>query len=155
MNFNLKRREREGVKKEVLVASPKRPALKAQELAQKMARLALDKKVHDLTILDVRGLASYADFILIASARSARHVQGVAEAIEEELYQERIEPLGIEGKTEGHWVLMDYGDVVLHLFFEPVREVYDLEGLWMDAPRIDLEEWGLSPEPSVETDEEY
>ncbi len=134
------------MKKEALALL--RPSVGPEELAKKLAQLALNKKVHDLVILDVRGLASYADFILIASARSARHVQGVADAIEEELYRERIEPLGIEGKTEGQWVLMDYGDVVLHLFFEPVREVYDLEGLWMDAPRIEPEEWGLTlPEP--------
>jgi len=144
------------VKKDSLALKKTKVTLSPEELARKMAQLALDKKAHDLVILDVRGLASYADYILIASARSARHVQGVADAIEEELYREKVEPLGIEGKTEGQWVLMDYGDVVLHLFFEPVREVYDLEGLWMDAPRIEPESWGLTlPEPTQEDVEEY
>jgi len=131
---------------------------KAEDLAKKLAQLVLDKKAYDLVILDVRGLASYADFILIASARSARHVQGIADAVEEEMFRKKIEPLGIEGKSEGHWVLMDYGDVILHLFFEPVRKVYDLEGLWMDASRIEPESWGLLiPEPVLEglEDEEY
>jgi len=144
------------VKKEALALKRFGSSIQPEDLAKKLAQLALDKKAYDLVILDVRGLASYADFILIASARSARHVQGVADAIEEELYREKIEPLGVEGKTEGQWILMDYGDVVLHLFFEPVREVYDLEGLWMDAPRIEPESWGLTPpEPSYEDVEEY
>ncbi len=118
-------------------------SLSAEELARRLGQLVLDKKGEDLVIIDVRDRATYADFILIVSARSARHVQGLADYVEEELYKERIEPLGVEGKTEGQWVLMDYGDVVLHLFFEPVREVYDLEGLWMDAPRVEPEDWGL------------
>jgi len=140
------------VKKTALALKKKlSPTIKAEDLARKLAQLVLDKKAYDLVILDVRGFSSYADFILIASTRSARHVQGVAEAVEEELFREKIEPLGVEGKTEGQWVLMDYGDVVLHLFFEPVREVYDLEGLWMDAPRIEPESWGLVlPEASKE-----
>ncbi len=117
--------------------------LGAEELARRIGQLVLDKKGEELVIIDVRERATYADFILIASARSARHVQGIADHVEEELFKERIEPLGVEGKTEGQWVLLDYGDVILHLFFEPVREVYDLEGLWMDAPRVAPEDWGL------------
>ncbi|WP_457755622.1 ribosome silencing factor [Thermodesulfatator indicus] len=137
------------VKREALAT--KKTVLKPEDLARLMAQLALNKKVHDLVIIDVRGLSSYADFILVASARSARHVQGVADYLEEELYRENITPLGIEGTDEGQWVLMDYGDVVFHLFFEPVREFYDIEGLWMDATRIKPEDWGLVlPEPTEE-----
>ncbi|WP_231887711.1 ribosome silencing factor [Thermodesulfatator autotrophicus] len=140
------------MKKEAL--APKKPVLKPEDLARLMAQLALDRKIHDLVILDVRGLSSYADFILVASARSARHVQGVADYLEEELYKQHITPLGIEGTTEGQWVLMDYGDVVFHLFFEPVREFYDIEGLWMDAARIKPEDWGLViPETTEEKNE--
>lgn len=129
--------------KEMLAVKKSNRSLSAEGLARRLAQLVLDKKGEDLVILDVRDRASYADFILIASARSARHVQGLADYIEEELFKEGIEPLGVEGKSEGQWVLMDYGDVVLHLFFEPVREVYDLEGLWIDAPRVEPETWGL------------
>ncbi|WP_022852619.1 ribosome silencing factor [Thermodesulfatator atlanticus] len=134
-------------------AAEKKTRLSPEELARRMAQLALDKKAYDLVIIDVRGRSSYADFIIVASARSARHVQGIADNIEDELYRERIFPLGTEGKTEGQWVLMDYGDVVFHLFFEPVREFYDIEGLWMDAPRIAPEDWGLIlPEPTEENE---
>ncbi|AEH44885.1 iojap-like protein [Thermodesulfatator indicus DSM 15286] len=139
------------VKREALAT--KKTVLKPEDLARLMAQLALNKKVHDLVIIDVRGLSSYADFILVASARSARHVQGVADYLEEELYRENITPLGIEGTDEGQWVLMDYGDVVFHLFFEPVREFYDIEGLWMDATRIKPEDWGLVLAEPTEEDE--
>ena len=130
------RKEALAVKKDEQVSSEK--------LAKRIAQLILDKKGEDVVVLDIREHSAYADFIIIASARSARHVQGLADHIEEELYKEQISPLGVEGKAEGQWVLMDYGDVIVHLFFEPVREWYDLEGLWMDAPRVDLESWGLS-----------
>ncbi len=139
------------MKREALAT--KKTVLKPEDLARLMAQLALNKKVHDLVIIDVRGLSSYADFILVASARSARHVQGVADYLEEELYRENITPLGIEGTDEGQWVLMDYGDVVFHLFFEPVREFYDIEGLWMDATRIKPEDWGLVLAEPTEEDE--
>ena len=125
------------------LAVKKNETLSPETLARRLGQLILDKKGEDLVIIDVRERATYADFILIASARSARHVQGLADFIEDSLYQEKISPLGVEGKTEGQWILLDYGDVVVHLFYGPVREVYDLEGLWMDAPRIEPEEWGL------------
>ena len=115
----------------------------AEALARFLARLIQEKKGENLVILDVRGRSPYTDFILIVSARSARHVQGLAEFIEAEAARAGLYPLGVEGLTQGHWVVMDYGDAVLHIFYEPVREVYDLEGLWAEAPR-------LEPEPLTE-----
>ncbi len=106
-------------------------------LARWLARLIEEKKGEDLVILDVRGRSPYTDFILIASARSARHVQGLAEFIEAETAREGVYPMGIEGLTQGHWVVMDYGYAVVHIFYEPVRQVYDLEGLWSEAPRLE------------------
>ncbi len=112
-------------------------------LAELLGRLALEKKAKDLVILDVRGVSSYTDYIVIVSANSTRHAQGIADAIEECLYEKGFSPIGIEGKIEGHWILMDYGDAILHIFYEPIRKIYDLEGLWMDVPRIELEDWGI------------
>nr|HID58261.1 ribosome silencing factor [Desulfobacterales bacterium] len=103
-------------------------------------KAALSKKAIDLTILDVRGVASFADTFIICSGRSNRQVSAIAEFIESYLKDRGIKPLGIEGLREGHWVLMDYGDVIIHVFHEPVREFYDLEGLWADAKRIDVDE---------------
>ncbi len=109
-------------------------------LAAACARIALDTKAEDLMVLDVRGLASFTDYFVIMSGRSTRHVQGLAEAISEELRAKRISSKHSEGLREGLWVLLDFGDVVAHIFYHETRVFYDLEGLWHDAPRIDPEE---------------
>jgi ribosome-associated protein len=88
--------------------------------------------------LDVRDLTSIADVFIICSGRSNRQVSAIAEHIERELRKQKIRPLSVEGAVEGQWVLMDYGSVVIHVFYESVRQFYDLEGLWSDAPRIPL-----------------
>ncbi len=97
---------------------------------------ALNKKVIGLVALDVRGLTSIADYFIICSGRSNRQVRAVAESIQIDLKKKGIKPLSIEGQKEGHWVVMDYGHVIIHIFYEPVRTLYDLEGLWVDAKRI-------------------
>ena len=103
----------------------------------------LGMKVLDVVILDVRGLASFADTFIICSGRSHRQVSAIAEFVEQHLKGQGIKPLGVEGLREGHWVLMDYGDVVIHVFYEPIRTFYDLEGLWSDAKRIQESELRL------------
>lgn len=100
------------------------------------ARLAVDFKALDLVVLDVTGLSSFSDFFVICSGKSSRQVQGIADNIQESLRKEGIRPLGIEGHREGQWVLMDYGDVIVHVFYEPVRLLYDLESLWSEARRV-------------------
>jgi ribosome-associated protein len=90
----------------------------------------------DLILLDVRGLTSFTDYFLICSGKSSRQVQGIADNLEASLANLGIKPLGIEGRPEGHWILMDYADVVIHIFYEPVRYFYDLESLWSDATRV-------------------
>ncbi len=102
-------------------------------------RAAIDKKATGLVLLEMKGITSFTDYFFICSGRSDRQVQAIAQGIAEVLEKEGIQPLGLEGASEGKWVLMDYGDVVIHVFLEPVRRFYDLEGLWVDAPRIDLE----------------
>jgi ribosome-associated protein len=94
-------------------------------------------KAFDILVLDVRRLASFADYFILCSGRSHRQVTAIAEFVEQALKAQGIRALGTEGLREGHWVLMDYGDVVIHVFYEPVRTFYDLEGLWSDAPRVD------------------
>jgi len=93
-----------------------------------------------IVALDVQGLSSICDFFLIAQGRSTRHVQGTADKLREILKKQRIYPLDIEGEREGKWILLDYGDIVVHLFYEPMREFYDLEGLWHEARIIYSEE---------------
>jgi ribosome-associated protein len=97
---------------------------------------ALGKKARNLVVLDVHDLTSIADVFIICSGNSNRQVNAIAEHIQRDLKKKRVRPLSVEGLKEGHWVLLDYGNVILHIFYEPVREFYDLEGLWADANRI-------------------
>jgi len=100
-------------------------------------KAALGKKAMDLVVLDVRKLSSIADVFIICTGRSNRQVLAIAEHIQVDLKKHGIKPLSVEGKKEGHWVLLDYGHVIIHVFYEPVRSFYDLEGLWIDAERIE------------------
>jgi ribosome-associated protein len=95
-------------------------------------------KALDVVVLDVRGLSSFADCFIICSGRSHRQVTAIAEFVGQDLKAKGIKFLGIEGLREGHWVLMDYCDVIIHIFYEPVRAFYDLESLWADAKRVEL-----------------
>jgi len=94
------------------------------------------KKASDLVALDVQALTSVADIFIICSGSSNRQVSAIAENIEKELKIYKIKPLSIEGIKEGHWVLLDYGHIIIHVFYDTVRSFYNLEGLWIDAPRI-------------------
>ncbi len=109
------------------------------EIAQILSRAALEKKAEDLVVLDVRGISSFADYFVIMSGRSTRHVQGLADTIGQYASKKRMTQGKVEGFTEGHWVLLDYNDVVVHIFYHESRQFYDLEGLWHDAPRVDVE----------------
>lgn len=99
-------------------------------------KAVLGKKAADVVALDVRGLTSVADFFIVCSGRSNRQVAAIADFVERYLKKTGIKPLSVEGKNEGLWVLLDYGDVIIHVFYETVRKFYDLEGLWSDAKRI-------------------
>lgn len=116
------------------------------DIARLAGQAALDKKAEDVVILDVRGISSFADYFVIMSGRSTRHVQGLAGAVEESLRNKKVKGVGSEGLTEGVWVLLDYGDVVVHIFYAGTREFYNLEGLWHDAPRMTLEHEGFEKE---------
>jgi ribosome-associated protein len=107
------------------------------ELAQLCAASALDTKAEDLIILDVRGLASFTEYFVIMNGKSTRHVQALAEAVERSLRSKRVKASTAEGIAEGLWVLLDFDDVVVHIFYYEQRKFYDLEGLWSQAKRID------------------
>jgi ribosome-associated protein len=106
---------------------------------------ALDKKAHDLVVLDLRGLSSFTDSFIICHGTSSRQVQSIADAIEERLGKKRKHRGQIEGYNEGEWILMDYVDFVVHVFTEAKREFFNLERLWGDAPLVHLE--GLEHPP--------
>lgn len=112
------------------------PMLSAARIA---AEAALAKKAEDVVILDVRGLTSYADYFVLATGTSDRQVMAIADSIQEEMRKAGHRELGIEGYELGEWVLLDFGDVVAHVFDEEIRRLYDIEGLWAEAPRISME----------------
>ena len=116
-----------------------RDPMDSEQQAMLAVAAALGKKALEPVLLDVRDQSSYTDFILLLSGSSDRHVQSVGDAVVEELAKHRVRPVGVEGQQHGHWTLIDYGDVVVHVFYHPVREFYDLEGLWCDARRVALE----------------
>jgi len=105
-----------------------------------LTRLALEKKACDLVVVDVRGLTSIADYFIICSGRSDRQVQSIAQGLEENSAEHGIRLFAVEGTGRGHWVLMDFSDVIVHIFYEPVRRFYDLDGLWGHAPKAELPE---------------
>jgi ribosome-associated protein len=102
-------------------------------------RIIQERKAIDPTLFAVGNLTPITDYFLIASGSSSRQVQAITRHLRERMRQEGFRAEGIEGEGEGHWVLLDYGDVVVHLFYQPVREFYDLEGLWFEAPRIQVD----------------
>jgi len=103
-------------------------------------KAAIEKKALNPVLLELKEITSFTDYFLLLSGKSDRQVQAIAQAIEEALKKRGIRPLGQEGTLGGKWVLMDYEDVVVHIFLETLRKFYDLEGLWIDAPRVELEE---------------
>ena len=105
--------------------------------AQLCAAYVLAKKAFNVRILDVRKISSLTDFLVIASGSSDRQVSASAESVQLGMKKEHeTMPIGIEGLNEGRWVLIDYGDVMVHIFHEPVRLFYDLDGLWCDAEEV-------------------
>jgi ribosome-associated protein len=108
----------------------------ARLTATAVAVAALDKKAMGVEILDVAGKVDYADFLVVMTGRSDRHAQAIAQGIEEELKKKGVRATSVEGLPHGTWVLMDFGDVVVHVFQHDTRQLYDIEGLWLDAARL-------------------
>jgi ribosome-associated protein len=100
---------------------------------------ALSKKALVPILIDVTGRASYADYIGIVSGKSDRQVDAIADGVNQAMRERGRRLLGREGTGNGRWALLDYGDVVVHVFYHPVREVFDIESLWIDAPRVKLQ----------------
>lgn len=110
----------------------------AKEKALQIAEAADDRRALDIEILDMRGLMTICDFFVICNGRSRLHVDAVAEEIEEQMSERGIEPRHIEGIPNSNWVILDYGEVVAHVFEPESRGFYNLEGLWHDAGRIEV-----------------
>jgi ribosome-associated protein len=103
-------------------------------------KIIRERKAIEPVLFDVRELTSITDYFIVTSGNSSRQVQTIAKHIGKRMKEEGFKVYGSEGEQQGHWVLMDYSDVVIHIFYQPVREFYDLEGLWVEAPRVGPEE---------------
>lgn len=108
------------------------------DLAKKIAQGAYDTKAENIVILDLTKLSSFTDFFVIVSGKSDRQVQAIANHIQNFSKRQATRAPAIEGYQEGHWVLLDYGNVVAHIFYEETREFYGIEKFWGDAPRVKL-----------------
>lgn len=109
--------------------------MKPGDMVEACGRLADDKKALDVVVMDLTGLTDIADHFVIAGGTSERHVRTIADGIREGMKQEGARPLAVEGYDEGRWVILDYQSVVVHIFLEQLRELYDLESLWIEAKR--------------------
>ena len=107
--------------------------------ASLISEAALDRKAQRVVALDVREVSSFADTFIIATGTSDRHLRSIADSIHATLTPLKERPLGIEGYEEGRWILIDCDDVIVHLFQDEIRDHYDLERLWSDAPVLELE----------------
>jgi ribosome-associated protein len=110
----------------------------AKETAILCINAALEKKPKDLVIMNIRQVSSFADYYILMTGSSDREVQAISSIIQEKLKENGIRPLSTEGTTYGKWILLDYIDVVISIFHEPLREFYDLERLWSDAPSMKI-----------------
>lgn len=112
--------------------------LAARDKALAIARLVLDKKAIDTVVLEMKEITSFTDYFVICSGESTTQVRTIAEYVMEKMREEGIKPIGMEGLSNARWVLEDFNDVILHVFEAGTREFYQLEKLWLDAPRIPL-----------------
>jgi ribosome-associated protein len=114
-------------------------SLNSQQLAWEMAKIADDKKAADIVILQVEDISYLTDYFVIASGFSKTQVRAIADAIELKIAEQfEKTPIRVEGKTEGSWIVQDYGDVIVHLFLPQERDYYNLEAFWGHAQRIDF-----------------
>jgi ribosome-associated protein len=114
----------------------RKPVSPALKLAKLCAAAALDKKADDVLVLDLRGLSSVTDFFVIVSGTSEPHLKAIADEIEKQAIAIGDKPRAVDGFPASHWVVMDFTDVIVHIFHPRVREHYALENLWGDAPKV-------------------
>jgi len=118
----------------------KKAITQARELALAIADIGLEMKALNVEIIDVQGKVDYSDYVVVMSGRSDRQVSAVADRVQHHLAKSHgLRCIGVEGLPHGSWVLMDYGDVIVHIFHEDTRGYYDLESLWMDAARVSID----------------
>jgi len=114
--------------------------MQPKEMVKLVAKLLDDKKAERITVLDIGGLTTLGDYFVIASGKSNTQVKALAAEIEDKLTRQGIEPKRVEGESSAMWILMDYYDVIIHIFYDETRDFYGLERLWADAVEVDVNE---------------
>ena len=128
-------------KKKILPSRVENPRkLSPRQLLDAILAAAWERKAYDTVVLDAAEVIGYTDYLVIMTGRSTRHVSSVANFVTRELRNLGVRPMGEEGVRYGRWVVLDYGAVVMHIFLQELRELYDLEGLWSDCPRVEVQE---------------
>jgi ribosome-associated protein len=114
-----------------------KPTISSADRAVTSAALTLEKKAFNVRILDIRGISTIADYLVIATGTSDKQVQAIAESVRSGL-KKFGKAIDIEGKKEGKWIVIDYGDVIVHIFIEELRRYYNLDELWSMAPEVEI-----------------
>jgi ribosome-associated protein len=110
--------------------------MEALDKARLCLQIIHERKAVDPILIEVGQLTSIADYFLITGGHSSRQVQAIAKHLRKRMREEGFRPLGVEGEQDGNWALMDFGEIIIHIFYQPTREFYDLESLWIEAPRV-------------------
>ncbi len=118
------------------------PEMSSKEMALAAASAARDAKAIDVIVMEMGELVNYTEYFIIASGSSTRHAQAISDNVQNIINSCRSKPLGVEGEREGNWILIDWGEVVIHVFYHPVREFYELDKLYEEAETLRLEEDG-------------
>lgn len=128
-------------------AAPNRPQDDLTETDREIAQVARDiaavtweLKGLNTVVIDLRGRVSYTDFVILCTGTSERHVNALARSVDDEMRRAGRTPMGSEGLEHGRWALLDYGDIIVHIFNQTARQEYDLERMWPEAPRLELED---------------
>lgn len=122
----------------------------AERKALLIAEAARSKHAEEIVVLHVSDLTSLADYFIICSAESDPQIRAIVEAVHERLSKQGVRPIGVEGRESRRWVLIDYDDVILHVFKEEARAFYNLDGLWGDAPQVPFPESSAENNPGIE-----
>ena len=108
------------------------------EQARKIVQVMDSKKAKDIRLIKIEGISSLGDYFVVASASNTTQVKAIADEVEDEMTKLRLEPNRVEGRQSAQWILMDYYDVMVHVFLDEARSFYNLERLWSDAPQLDI-----------------
>jgi ribosome-associated protein len=139
---------------EARVKQPLPASVEPLDLVRAVVASVIDRGAEEIVILDLIGRTSYCDYLVLCNGTNARQVSAIASRTVRAVRDLGVRPLGVEGLDTGRWALIDLSDVIVHVFDGAMRGYYDIDGLWVDAPRLSVESLGLTPAPAREPEED-